>query len=80
MARVIVILGEVAPFAGLCPVCDGVMDDSGCRIGPWGDRQVRPAARARTGIARVVEMECLGRPAHPVAPCPSCSADSSEDL
>ena len=68
--RYVVLLPNLDPLAGVCPACDGIMDDSGCRIGvSYG---VRPAARRRTGIGHFVEVFCRGVPAHPIRPCPAC--------
>ena len=72
MTRFVALLRNLAPLAGRCPACRGVMDETGCRIGD--DFRVRLAARRRTGIGRVVEVFCKGAPTAPVIECPVCQA------
>lgn len=68
--RYIAVLREPTLVPGHCPACEGVLDDTRCRLG--ADHLVRDEARVRTGIARIVEVFCWGRPQHPVRACPSC--------
>lgn len=64
---------------GLCPACDLIMDDSGCRL--RHDWRVRPEAQQTTGLSRVMEVLCRGRvPAHPVVPCPACAKKQTEEV
>lgn len=69
--RIIALLANPAPLGGVCPACDRIMDESGCRIGEMNS-VVRDDARSRTGIGRVVEVFCEGTPAYPVVDCPAC--------
>ena len=68
--RYVIALPEVSPLGGVCPVCRGIIDDSGCRLS--GDLEVKSAARERTGIARVLEVDCQGTPVVRVLGCPAC--------
>ena len=67
--RYVVVLASPVP-SGVCPVCNQIMDDGGCRLG--ARYSVTAAARCRTGIRRIVEVFCRGVPAHPIRPCPAC--------
>ena len=70
MTRYVALLRDPAPLGGVCPACDQVMDESGCRI---GDHLIsRDPARSR-GIAQVVEVFCEGTPTGPVRACPACA-------
>ena len=74
MTRYVALLRSSAPLGGVCPACEHVMDETGCRI---GDRfGVRPEARRRTGVGQVVEVWCAGTPTAPVRPCPVCEGAS----
>ena len=33
MSRYVALIRDLAPLAGVCPACGGIMDDTGCRIG-----------------------------------------------
>lgn len=67
--RYVALLRDPAPLGGRCPACDGIMDESRCRI---GDHFVsRDVTRSR-GIARAVEVFCEGTPTVPVQECPAC--------
>ena len=71
MTRFIALLRDPAPLGGICPACDGVMDESGCRI----TRHAISKDLALThGVAQVVEVFCLGSPTGPIVTCPSCVA------
>ncbi len=73
MTRFVALLRDPAPLRGLCPACESVMDESGCRM---GDHLVsRDPARTR-GIAHIVEVFCHGVPSVPIAPCPACDEAS----
>ncbi len=69
MTRVVAVLRSADPLGGVCPACDAVMDESGCRLGD--DLASRDPARTR-GIARVVEVFCKGTPVFPIVECPAC--------
>ena len=71
MTRFVALLRDLAPLHGLCPACEGIMDDTGCAIGDH--LIVKPAARKRTGIAQVIEVFCTGTPTVPVRECPACA-------
>ena len=66
MTRYVALLRDPAPLGGICPACDAVMDESGCRIGDHL-RGTSPA-----GITQVVEVFCEGTPTVPVQECPAC--------
>jgi hypothetical protein len=68
VTRFVALLRDPAPLDGICPACDGIMDDSGCRI---GDHFV---GASPLGISQVVEVLCEGRPTAPVVECPACPA------
>jgi hypothetical protein len=68
--RFIALLRDPAPLGGHCPACDGIMDETSCRI---GQHHVSRAPALTQGIAQVVEVFCLGRPAAPIVACPSCA-------
>jgi hypothetical protein len=72
VTRIIAILASPAALGGICPSCDQVMDETGCRI--VDHFLVTPAARQRTGIGQIVEVFCEGTPTHPVHECPCCVA------
>lgn len=59
------------PLGGHCPVCDGVMDTTGCRIVSAADVVDDPNG---TGIQRVFTVECAGAPSGPLVECPCCPA------
>jgi len=65
--RYIALLRDPAPLGGICPACDQVMDESGCRI---GDHFV---GTSPSGISQVVEVFCEGTPSVPVQDCPACT-------
>ncbi len=67
--RYVALLRSPAPLAGICPACDRIMDESGCRI---GDSFVSHDPARSHGIARVVEVFCEGTPTVPVQACPAC--------
>jgi len=69
MTRYIALLRKSTPLAGVCPACDSVMDDTGCRI---GDHFVSSDPARSHGIAQVVEVFCEGTPTLPVYECPVC--------
>jgi len=70
VTRFVALLRDPRPLGGICPACDAVMDESGCRLGVhYG---VKPAAVARTGVAQIVEVFCQGEPTVPVQECPAC--------
>ncbi len=69
MTRFIVLIRDLAPLAGTCPACVGIMDDTGCRLGVH--LVSREPARS-CGVAQVVEVFCAGHPAFPVYECPAC--------
>ena len=75
MTRFIILLKRVTPLRGLCPACDQVMDDSGCRVTKAADVTHDPN---RTGIRLVLEVECVGSPVYPFAACPCCSGHKGE--
>jgi hypothetical protein len=66
MTRYVALLRDPEPLGGICPACDGVMDETGCRI---GDHFV---GASPAGISQVVEVFCHGTPAAPVVDCPAC--------
>ncbi len=66
MTRYVALLRDPAPLRGICPACDSVMDESGCRIGDHF-RGTSPL-----GITQVVEVFCNGTPSRPVVECPAC--------
>jgi hypothetical protein len=66
VTRYIALLRSQAPLGGICPVCDGVMDERGCRI---GDHLV---GTSPSGICQVVEVWCAGAPTTAVTECPVC--------
>jgi hypothetical protein len=70
--RLIVVRRAAGPTSGRCLACDLPMDALGCRI----LSRVVPsrAARRRTGIAEVVEVECCGTPVGPIHGCPCCAS------
>lgn len=68
VTRYIALLASPAPLAGRCPVCDGVMDESGCRL---GEHHVSKDPERTRGIAQIVEVWCCGRPMSPVVECPA---------
>lgn len=67
--RLVALLPTSSPLGGICPACDAVMDESGCRLGE--DLVSRDPARTR-GIARIVEVFCNGTPALPTVECLAC--------
>lgn len=69
MMRLVALLPTASPLGGICPACDTVMDESGCRLGE--DLLSRDPGRTR-GIARVVEVFCAGTPSLPIMECPAC--------
>jgi hypothetical protein len=71
VTRFITLLRDPAPLAGICPACERIMDEAGCRI---GDNFVTPDLTRTKGIGRVVEVFCTGAPTAPVVPCPACEA------
>lgn len=58
-----------APLGGRCPVCRGVMDETGCRIveHEW------LAQPNHLGVAQVTKVECTGTPVIRMIPCPCCA-------
>jgi hypothetical protein len=69
VTRYIALLRDSVPLAGVCPACNGVMDETGCRI---GDHFVSSDPVRSHGIAQVVEVFCEGTPTLPVRECPGC--------
>jgi hypothetical protein len=69
VTRYIALLREPAPLGGICPACDRVMDETGCRIG--GRFVVKAKARARTGVGQIVETWCTGTATSAVFDCPA---------
>ena len=67
MTRFVALLHSPAPLGGICPVCDQIMDESGCRI---GDHCI---GTSPSGISQVVEVFCTGMPTVPVRECPACA-------
>jgi hypothetical protein len=68
--RYVALLRDPAPLGGICPACDQVMDESGCRV---GEHVVSRDLSLTRGIAQVIEVFCAGAPAAPVVGCPSCA-------
>ncbi len=68
--RYVALLATAAPLGGRCPACDGVMDETGCRI---GEHLVSHDPSLTRGIAQVIEVFCAGAPVAPVVECPSCA-------
>lgn len=68
--RHFVLFASLARPAGRCPACDGVMDETGCRIGDYFF--LKPHARARTGIAQIIEVFCEATPTARAVECPAC--------
>lgn len=68
--RYVVLRSSAAPLGGRCPVCRGVLDETGCRLGE--QRVSRDPARTH-GVTRIVEVFCTGVPVGPVAPCACCT-------
>ncbi len=68
--RYFVLLSSSRTFDGVCPACEQVMDDGGCRLG--SSYGVQATVQRRTGIRGIVEVYCQGVPAHPIHPCPAC--------
>lgn len=66
MTRFVALLRSPAPLGGICPACDQVMDESGCRIGDHF-RGTSPS-----GISQVVEVFCEGTPTTPIVECSVC--------
>jgi hypothetical protein len=66
VTRYVALLRSPAPLGGICPACDGVMDETGCRIGDHF-RGTSPS-----GTRQVVEVFCQGTPIVPVEACPAC--------
>ena len=66
MTRYIAVLPTDEPLGGICPACDGYMDETGCRI---GDHFVGTSA---SGISQVVEVFCEGTPTIAAQECPAC--------
>ncbi len=66
MTRYVALLRSTAPLGGMCPACERVMDESGCRI---GDHFV---GTSPTGISQVVEVFCEGTPTIAAQECPAC--------
>ncbi len=64
--RLVALLTSAAPLRGICPACEQVMDESGCRV---GDHFV---GTSPLGISQVVEVFCEGTPTGPVQHCPAC--------
>jgi hypothetical protein len=64
--RYVALLASRAPLGGICPACDAVMDESGCRI---GDHFV---GTSPNGISQVIEVFCAGTPTTPITECPAC--------
>ena len=71
MTRFVAFLSSSEPLHGRCPACDGLMDETACRIGDHFI--VKPGARGRTGIGQIVEVFCEGTPSVPVQECPACA-------
>jgi hypothetical protein len=69
MERYVALLPTLEPLAGQCPACDGIMDETRCRIGKH--LISRDVVRSR-GIAQVVEVFCTGAPTTPPIACPAC--------
>lgn len=69
MTRYIALLRDPGPLRGLCPACDQVMDESGCRI---GDHLVSRDPDQTRGVAHIVEVFCHGAPTVPTVTCPAC--------
>lgn len=70
MKRFVALLREPIP-PGTCPACDGILDDSGCRL---GNRVVLDdEVRRETGWTVAVETFCECDPVHPVRGCPACA-------
>ncbi len=69
MTRFVALLRSPAPLGGICPACERVMDESGCRI---GDNLVTPDLAQTHGVGRVVETFCTGKPTVPLVDCPAC--------
>jgi hypothetical protein len=67
VTRYVALLCHPRPLGGICPACEGVMDQSGCRIGDHA-RGTSPS-----GIRQVVEVFCAGTPTAPVTECPLCA-------
>ena len=66
MTRYVALFRDPSLLGGICPACDAVMDESGCRIGDHY-RGTSPM-----GIRQVVEAFCEGMPTVPVQECPAC--------
>lgn len=66
MTRFVALLRSSAPLGGICPACERIMDESGCRI---GDHFV---GSSPSGIRQVVEVFCAGTPTTPIVECPVC--------
>ena len=71
MTRYVALLRDPAPLGGVCPACEHIMDESGCRIGA---HRVSVDPRLTRGIAQAIEVFCLGAPAAPIIACPSCTS------
>ncbi len=69
--RFVVLLWDPAPLGGICPACERIMDESGCRL---GQNFLTPDLAQTHGIGRVVETFCTGAPTAPVVTCPACEA------
>jgi hypothetical protein len=70
--RYIALLWDATPLGGVCPACEHVMDESGCRI---GDHFISKDTALTEGIAQIVEIFCAAPPtAVVVVECPACPA------
>ena len=69
MTRYVALLRDPAPLRGICPACDRVMDESGCRL---GEHLVSRDIAHTKGIAQIVEAFCCGAPAVSIVECPAC--------
>jgi hypothetical protein len=68
VTRFVALIRDPTPLGGVCPACDAVMDESGCRLGD----HFTSRNPARTGVAQVVEVFCKGMPSIPAEECPAC--------
>jgi hypothetical protein len=73
MTRYTVLLKTQDPLRGLCPACDQPIDD-GCKITKASEVTSDPNG---TGIRLVLDVECEGPPAYPVAACPCCARETT---
>lgn len=77
--RLLAILPGLDPLRGICPACDGLMDETGCRIGAHRAFRVSAGFTYREApgwrgvkVGQLVEVFCTAPPVDRLEPCPCC--------